>query len=190
MLDELYCYPPDFIVLKNKFEITDQGNLDKVERLYATQRIKEKCPSGDFDLDHLTAIHHHIFQDIYSWAGEVRQVEISKGESDFLPSSRIDMAMDGIHKKIIGKRYFQGSDQNAFAKLVAEIIGDINYIHPFREGNGRTQLIYLQQLGAKAGHVLALETMNRDEWIQASISAQNTDYEGMFRCILKSMVKA
>ena len=190
MLDELYCYPPDFTVLKNKFEITNQESLDKVERLYATQRIREVCPSGNFDLDHLKAIHHHIFQDVYNWAGEVRLVEISKGESDFLPSSRIDMAMNSIHKKTIGKRYFQDLDQNTFAKLVAEIIGDINYIHPFREGNGRTQLIYLQQLSAKAGHALALETINREEWIKASISAQNTDYEGMFRCILKSMVKA
>ena len=69
MLDELYCYPPDFTVLKNKFEITNQESLDKIERLYAAQRIKEECPTGDFDLNHLTAIHHHIFQDVYSWAG-------------------------------------------------------------------------------------------------------------------------
>ena len=83
---------------------------------------------------------------------DVRQVEISKGESDFLPCSRIDMAMYGIHKKITGKHYFQGSDQHTFARSASEIIGDINYIHPFREGNGRTQLIYLQKLGKKAGH--------------------------------------
>lgn len=183
MPDKKYCYPPDYTVLKNKLNIQDQKTLDKIERQFARNRMEQGSPTGDFDLAHLQAIHNHLFQDVYEWAGELRQVEISKGESHFLARSRIDMGMGDVHKRITTARYYEGSSPHQFAESAAEIIGDINYIHPFREGNGRTQLQYLEQLGDKAGHKLDLAKLTRDEWIKASIKAQDTDYTAMFHCI-------
>ena len=70
---------PDRPVLRNKLGIFDARRLDLVERQLVTQRIAEGVHAGVFDLAHLRAIHHHLFQDIYDWAGEVRTVELAKG---------------------------------------------------------------------------------------------------------------
>ena len=81
MSDRDYCYPPDFTVLRNKLGIRNLRTLDAAERLFVTQRLLEAAPEGDFDLAHLKAIHRHLFQDVYEWAGEVRTVEIVKSGS-------------------------------------------------------------------------------------------------------------
>ena len=78
MSDDPYVYP-DTRVLKNKLDFRDAQALDQFERRMVAQRIAEGVPSGDFDLRHLQAIHHHLFQDVYDWAGQVRAVEIAKG---------------------------------------------------------------------------------------------------------------
>lgn len=69
MTDDVYCYPPDYRVLRNKFDIRDADELDYVEREFAARRMLGGAPSGKFDLAHLKAIHRHLFQDIYDWAG-------------------------------------------------------------------------------------------------------------------------
>ena len=83
MSDPVYCYPPDFLVLRNRLGITDEAELDFSERELVSQRAAETIPTGAFDLAHLRAIHRHLFQDVYDWAGELRTVEISKGASQF-----------------------------------------------------------------------------------------------------------
>lgn len=73
-----YLYPGAG-VLRNRLGLTDPDQLDRVERRLVTQRIIEGAPTGDFDVAHLRAIHRHLFQDVYAWAGELRTVEIAKG---------------------------------------------------------------------------------------------------------------
>ena len=82
MSDRDYCYPPDYIVLRNRLDIRD---APAVERQLVAQRLLEPVPAGDYGLAHLKAIHRHLFQDVYAWAGEVRTAEIAKGESRFQP---------------------------------------------------------------------------------------------------------
>ena len=77
MSDETYCYPPDFTTLRNRFGIRDAAGLDQVEREFVTTRMRQRLPAGEFDLAHLRALHRHLFQDVYDWAGEVRTVEIA-----------------------------------------------------------------------------------------------------------------
>jgi cell filamentation protein len=98
MSDETYCYPPDYSVLKNRYHIRDAETLDKVERELVTQRQREAIPKGDFDLKHLQAIHHHLFQDVYDWAGKVRTVEINKGGSQFQFRNYIETGMADTQK--------------------------------------------------------------------------------------------
>ena len=83
MRDRDYCYPPDYTVLRNRLDIRDAPALEAAERQFVAQRLLEPVPAGDFDLAHLKAIHRHLFQDVYEWAGDVRTVEIAKGESRF-----------------------------------------------------------------------------------------------------------
>ena len=77
MSDRDYCYPPDYTVLRNRLNIRAAPTLEAAERQLVAQRLLEPVPAGDFDLAHLKAIHRHLFQDVYAWAGEIRTVEIA-----------------------------------------------------------------------------------------------------------------
>ncbi len=183
MTDRVYCYPPHFTVLRNKLDIRDAATLDRAERQIVAQRAEEGAPRGNFDLAHLKAIHGHLFQDVYDWAGQVRTVEISKGGSQFQPVRFIETGMADVHKRLVAARYFRGFGHDAFAKEAGQIIGDVNYVHPFREGNGRTQLQYLKQLAGRAGHSLDLEKLDHAKWMEASRQAQASEYGLMSQTI-------
>jgi cell filamentation protein len=187
MSDPVYCYPPDFIVLRNKLDIRDPDTLDKAERLHVRNRAEQGIPTGNFDLAHLKAIHGHLFQDVYDWAGQVRTVEISKDGSQFQTVRFIETGMADIHKRIVVARCFRGLGGDEFAKQVGLVMGDVNYVHPFREGNGRTQLQYLKQLAGEAGHSLDLEKIDRARWMDASRQAQAADYAPMSQSIREAL---
>lgn len=183
MSDTEYCYPPDYTVLKNKLDLRDTDQLERVERRMVVQRIVEGIPSGDFDLAHLKAIHRHMFQDIYEWAGEIRSVEISKGDSQFQFRQYIDTGMTDVHRRIKTHNHLKNLDPEQFADIAGEIMGDINYVHPFREGNGRTQLQYFKQLAEQAGHSADLTMIKKDAWMGASKQAHLGNYRPMSQCI-------
>ena len=150
--------------------------------------FSEPMPAGDFDLDHLKEIHRHLFQDVYAWAGEVRTVEIAKGGSQFQPRRYIEAGMANVHSRIVAAGYFQGSGRDGFAKDVGPLLGDVNHVHPFREGNGRTQLQYLKQLARRSGHQLDLTRLERAEWMEASRRSNMGDHTAMIRCIHRALV--
>ena len=185
----LYRYP-DSTVLRNKLDIRDADALRAVEARLVADRIEEGAPTGRFDLDHLRGIHHHLFQDVYEWAGETRKVDIHKGGSAFHPASRIEMGMADVHKRLAAQDFLKGLPPDRFAGEAAEFIGDVNRLHPFREGNGRTQLQYLKQLGAQAGHAVDLTRFERETWIRASIEANKFQSERMAECIRDSLASS
>lgn len=180
--NKLYTYPKSQ-VLRNRFDIRNQKTLDKIERTLVAVRQRSTIPQGQFDLKHLQAIHHHLFQDLYPWAGQLRQVPMSKGSSLFMPPDRLEMGMQDIHNRLKSQNYLKSQERTAFAKEAGVIIGDINHLHPFRDGNGRTQLNYLKQLGQVAGHEIKLENLNAKQWIEASKSAHVGNYDQMSRAI-------
>jgi cell filamentation protein len=166
-------------ILRNKPGIKDAAQLDAFERHVTTQRAAEGIPTGNFDLSHLQSIHRHLFQDVYDWAGQIRTVELSKGGDQFMFRMYIQTGIADIHRRVVKADYFKGASQADFAAGAGEIIGDINYAHPFREGNGRTQLLYLKQLSIAAGHPLDLRRLDRDTWMEASKRAHQADYAAM-----------
>jgi len=184
--DDPYVYPGTSI-LKNRFGLTNAVDLDRVERLQTANRSLEAIPRGSFDLAHLRAIHRHLFQDVYDWAGELRTVEISKGSQQFQFRQYIQTGMADVHRRLVRTRFLDGLSTPDFAEQAAVIVGDINYIHPFREGNGRTQLHYLKQLAQQAGHRLDLARIEGDRWIEASISSHETEYGPMARIIADAL---
>jgi cell filamentation protein len=187
MSDEAYCYPPDFTVLRNRFGIRDADALDVVERFYVARRQRQHLPSGDFDLTHLRALHHHLFQDVYDWAGEIRTVEISKAGHQFQFRRFIETGMTDVHRRLAARHFLRGLPAEDFAREAGEILGDVNYAHPFREGNGRTQLVYLKQLAAQAGHRLDLRRLDKDAWMEASREAHLGQYDAMRSCIAAAL---
>jgi cell filamentation protein len=146
-------------------------------------RIAEGVPDGSFDLAHLRAIHRHLFQDVYDWAGELRTVEISKGGSLFQFRQYIPTGMADVHRRLSRAGFLKHLPLREFAREAGIIMGDINYIHPFREGNGRTQAQYLKQLAVQAGHQLDLRRIDPAKWIAASKASHATDYTLMAEVI-------
>jgi len=186
MSEDPYVYPGT-VVLQNKLGIRDGAELDYVEREYVVQRLSHGVPQGEFDLSHLCRIHHHLFQDVYAWAGQIRTVEISKGRSQFQFRQYIATGMADIHRRLVRSDYLMNLPERTFAAEAAVIIGDVNYVHPFREGNGRTQLVYLSQLAARAGHRLTVGRLDRAAWTRASQDAHQGRYDTMADCIAEAL---
>jgi cell filamentation protein len=187
MSDQVYCYPPDFTVLKNKLNLREARELEFFENAFVMQRIAQGVPPGAFDIAHLKAIHRQLFQDVYHWAGQIRTTELAKGGSRFLPRRFIESGMADVHRRLAGKDFLKNLGAESFAREAGVILGDINHAHPFREGNGRTQLLYLEQLATQAGHPLDLTKIERDAWITASRESHVGRYEAMARCIAIAM---
>jgi cell filamentation protein len=176
--DDPYLYSGS-VVLRNKLGIDDADRLDIVERALVVQRAAEGIPAGVFDLAHLRAIHRHLFQDIFDWAGELRTVEIAKDGHQFQFRQFIETGMSDVHRRLEKADFLKGLSAAEFARAAAVIMGDVNYVHPFREGNGRTQLFYFEQLAAQAGHSLDLGRIEAAGWITASRAAHGGDYKPM-----------
>ncbi len=170
---------PDVPVLRNLLGLKDGAELDYRERELVIQRIAEGVPTGRFDLAHLRAIHRHLFQDVYDWAGEIRTVEIAKDRHQFQFRQFIETGMADVHRRLDQADFLRGLSGDAVAREAGVIMGDVNYVHPFREGNGRTQLHYLKQLAAQAGHPVDLSRIDPACWLEASRSAHRGDYEPM-----------
>ena len=183
MSDTTYCYPLDYKVLKNKLGLRDAAELDRAERRLVVQRALEGIPTGNFDLKHLKAIHRHLFQDVYEWAGQTRTVEIAKGGSQFQFVRYIETGMADVYRRVTTDGVLKADTPDRFARLASEIIGDVNYVHPFRDGNGRAQLYYLKQLAAQAGYQLNLMGLMPMEWRNASRAAHRGNYEPLEHAI-------
>jgi len=147
MNDLLYCYP-DSDVLKNKLGIINQEKLHEVERKLTAIRIIDlirKPYRGRFDLDHLRGIHFYIFQDLYTWAGELRKVDIAKGNM-FCRAMFLENRADVVFSGIRNDGYLEGLAYDQFVKRLAYHFSEINALHPFREGNGRSQREFIREL--------------------------------------------
>jgi cell filamentation protein len=184
--DTLYLHP-DSAVLRNKLGITDKERLEQIERLFVVERAAEGIPKGRFDLAHLRAIHRHLFQDIYEWAGELRKVEIAKDGHQFQFRQYLETGMADVARRLEKAKFLTDLSRAEFAAKAGEIMGDVNYVHPFREGNGRTQLYFLEQLAEQAGHPIDLGRFDPQRWIAASRAAHKGDYTLMAAEIARSV---
>jgi cell filamentation protein len=149
---------PQTGILRNLAGITDHNTLTLVETGATTMRSKElqQNPLKIKKSATLFDIHKYLFQDIYQWAGQPRTVEISKGGKPFHPRKRFSNALAFIDTLISQYRSIDKSNKPQLARLLAEILDSINHLHPFREGNGRTQREFLRLLALEKGLTLNL----------------------------------
>jgi cell filamentation protein len=185
--------------VKNKLGATSHEQLEEFEADPVRRRIFEiesgLGPSGQFDSTHLKALHHYIFQDVFEWAGHTRdeQVRLSDGSiatepimrkavgKPFLSGPLIPSALDGIATKIREAGYLRDLPRNDFSERAADIMSELNAIHPFREGNGRTQRVFFEQLAQAAGHDLDFTVISKERMIRASIAAHEENDPSMMR---------
>lgn len=180
MTDDPYCYPNG--TLRNRFGIADPGELADAEQalvVFRSNRLARTPVAGSFDLDHLRAIHRYLFQDVYGWAGELRTVEISKGDVLFCLARLIEPAAVDVFAAVPAVLDQLRSSGGHDLSLLAELYGDINSLHPFREGNGRAQREYLRQLAAAAEVCLDWSHISADGNVAASIAASHGDNSGL-----------
>ena len=177
-----YCYP-DSSVLRNKFDIRDAQLLTDVESLYSQQRLAELYTdhpvAGRFGLTHLSRIHRFIFQDVYPWAGKLRTVRIHKGKTTFAYPENLRSEADRIFAKLRQERLLQELPQPVLLDRLSWYIGELNVLHPFREGNGRALRAFFRELLLRQGLWLRFEKLDPDEWLQASIAAYAGDLSKM-----------
>jgi len=165
-----YLYPGTN-VLKNLRHIPDAEILSKFEMDMATRRLAElaaKPTSGQFDRFHLQSIHRSIFQDVYAWAGEQRTVNIAKSGNLFALPQYLIPTLDQAFRELRNEDLFRGADPNRFANRAAHYLGELNAVHPFRDGNGRTQREFIRQLAVRNGYHLDWSRISRTQMIDAS----------------------
>ena len=188
--DNKYCYP-NSNVLRNKFGITDLRMLHEAEREICGTRyfaLEKKGVTGDFSFKHLCAIHKELFKDIYSWAGKVRTVDISKG-TIFCLTPYIESQFDDLYAKLRRENFLKDiTDKEQMSQRLAYYLGELNMIHPFREGNGRTQRMYIEQLCKNNGRFeIQFAKATKDEMLQASIDTSVCEYDTMTALIFKCL---
>jgi cell filamentation protein len=188
-----YVYPGTS-VLHNLLGIRDQQRLDRVEyELTYVRRVDldEHPIRGGYDFNRLKETHRRLFQDIYEWAGRPRTVEINKGGSQFHPSAYIDTAASESFAWLAQSGLLQTTvDDDSFVTLSADLLEKINYIHPFRDGNGRTQRAFLDQIAALSGRSFSWRNVSPEEHLRASVNAFRDGHGESFRTIIRQAMRA
>jgi len=137
-VEDPYCYPRT-TVLKNRAGLRTQRALTRFETAMAAQRADEPLPVGRLSVRHYCGIHRHLFLDVYAWAGRFRTVRISKGGSMFCYPEHIPREMRTLFVRLKNDNYLRGFAIEDFVRQSAHFLATLNAIHPFRDGNGRTQ---------------------------------------------------
>jgi cell filamentation protein len=174
---EQYKYPNSDVLI-NKVNIRIQKDLDNYEADVTAIRLLElfeSSPSTAFNLEHLQLIHRHIFQDVYEWAGELRQVDIKKGNSYFGNWALMPNYIKKELAKIEKENYLRGLQPEQFTLRLAHYMSEINSAHPFLEGNGRTQRAFCAQLAEQAGYYVDFGLVEPEEMITIMIASFNGD---------------
>jgi cell filamentation protein len=181
-----YCYDGT-TVLKNIPDIRGQAALDEFEAALTAQRADEPLPTGRLSVAHYREIHHHLFQDVYAWAGRFRTVRIAKDENAFCYPENIEREMKRLFATLKENQYFTGLSREAFAGSAAAFLSTLNAIHPFREGNGRAQTTFVTLLAVRAGHPFDLGKLEPESFLAAMVASFKSDDRPLERQLLLLM---
>ncbi len=194
--DDPYVYPGTS-VLRNHAEIRDAERLDWFESDHCFGRLLELYENPlalGFDLEHLKRIHQYVFQDVYAWAGEFRTINmakgnLAKGNSFFVRPEHILPELEKVMARLEKEHFLRGIDARGFSERAAHTMAEINALHPFREGNGRTQREFLRELAVEARYELSWSLVTREEIQAASIESFQKGSSAGFAALLKQIIR-
>lgn len=165
-------------VLRNKAGIRDQDELDQFEQLMFESRAEELLPEGALDFAHYRTLHYHYFQDVYDWAGDVREIRTGKGDNWFCYPEYIVTQAERLFGDLAARNHLADMPgKREFARGAARFLSDLNAIHPFREGNGRIQLVFLTMLARNAGLRLDERKLRPKPFLGAMIASFDGELE-------------
>ena len=176
--DDVYCWPGT-TVLKNRLGIMDAATLEQAEAEFAAVAVQTiEITAPPFDAAYLQHLHRQLFADVYDWAGLFRTVDISKAGTRFCTATRIApelaKALDLLDRPEVARL-----SRSRLVAHVAECYGEVNMVHPFREGNGRAQRLFFEHWLLAHGIGVSWERVHHDEWVAACIAAVACDYSGL-----------
>lgn len=191
--DSIYCYPNSNI-LKNKLNIQDAEKLKQVETqlvLIKLYELRQQGITGDFSKEHFIAIHQFIFGDIYPFAGEFRKENIAKDNFRFAEWQYIEEELERLCNLIKKENYLIGLSKEDLAKRLSYYLAELNVLHPFREGNGRTIREFIRQLALKNGYLFNLTKIASQDMLEASIKSiyDETDLSNLILLCLEEFQK-
>jgi cell filamentation protein len=164
--------------LVNKLGLQDSRTLTEAEAVLSYLRAESfEMRLQAFDLPALQAIHHHLFQDLYPWAGELRSTDISKGNTLFCAANCIEAEANKLFGKLVEEKVLVDLPLPAFVQRLAYYYCELNVIHPFRDGNGRAQRLFFELLAINAGFGLDWAKVERSEWVAANIAGYAGDLQ-------------
>ncbi|ANU22163.1 Fic/DOC family protein [Planococcus donghaensis] len=174
----MYCYPGTDVLI-NLFDVEDEEKLKELEKVYSLFRLAElrlQKPADSLDVKAYLAIHQYILQDVYPFAGELRKEMISKGSSSFAHPKHIETQLLKIFNELKAENYLKKLPRNQLVSRLAYFLSELNALHPFREGNGRSIREFARQLLQNAGYQLEWGKVREPaEIINAFVDSFNKD---------------
>lgn len=185
-----YCYKGTDVLI-NLLNIRDNKTLQRAEsRIVATKlfELRKNEMIGNFDVEHFIKIHKFLFEDIYPFAGKFRTENIAKGYFSFAEWEYIDTELRKLLEKLHKSNLLKNDTRAELVKDLAYYLAELNVLHPFREGNGRTIREFIRELAYKNGYLLDLQKVEPSEVYDAFLKSviDTTDLENVIdKCLIK-----
>ena len=184
--DDPNCYKGTNI-LKNYEGIQDFDHLQSFELAMVSYRLEQDLPQGNFDINHILKVHHHLFQDVYPFAGKIRKVRIAKNGNSFCYPEYIETELAKIVSQLSLIKENIPNNIDELAKQLASVLSNLNAIHPFREGNGRTQTVFISMFSDFIGYPWDFERLEAETYLNAMVSSFAGD-ESLLRLQIKGLI--
>ncbi|EMJ5852831.1 putative adenosine monophosphate-protein transferase Fic [Klebsiella aerogenes] len=178
-------------VLRNRLGIRQAQRLEQTAWEFTSLRAAT-IPLGPRGrgLPHLCAIHRQLYQDLFDWAGKLREIDIYQGDTPFCHFAWIEKEGNALMRKLEEEDYLCEQPRETFVERLSWYYGEINVLHPFRLGNGLTQRIFFEQLAIHAGYLLDWRGIDPDAWSQANQLGAMGDPEPLERIFRKVVSEA
>ena len=183
MKEHPYCYP-NTDIYRNRLDIRDSQQLERYERLQTAMRLETIPKNFPITPHGYRRIHHYILQDVYDWAGEYHRIDTGREGAPFCRADYIAQEMEKRFAMIHAENDLRNLTASQFAMRSAVHVSELNAIHPFLDGNGRTLRAFLEILATEAGHKIDIVRIDPEEWNRASIiSFRQSNYSLMAKVI-------
>lgn len=167
------CYEGTTVLI-NKLDIRNEKELSETEGIITSFKASELLSQPlkpDFDFEDYKQIHRYLFDVFYDWAGETRKIAIYKSATAFAKPENLAKSGEKIFARLKAMNYFCDLPKDEFINQIADLYHTINMLHPFREGNGRTQRVFFVQLIRNAGYEIDYSDFNSDLLMIGTIQA-------------------
>ncbi|MEE0957153.1 MAG: Fic family protein [Ruminococcus sp.] len=183
------CYEGTSCLI-NKLNIHDESVLNKVEaEITFAKAVKLEAADlpDSFDTGYYLSIHRFLFEDLYEWAGCFRKINISKKGTQFAEYEQLEELCNKLFLRLKKLRFLKGLPFSAFIDEIVDVYCSLNMLHPFREGNGRTERVFISQLIRYNGYSIDFSEIDTDLLMIATIQSAQGITDLLKRIFIESI---